>query len=83
MIIIATKKEPVVAPRPKAVGKTRTPKQVAAQWGMDPFKGGKAIRRHLRRLYETTHEGWALTDAMVKNLAKDMKVDPVTGKKLA
>ena len=79
----------VVQARPKvpASVKPLAVKQLVAQWkdleGKDPTAKGKKVRRHLRKLWATTHEDWALTPTMIKALAAEMKVDEKTGKKLA
>ena len=73
------KKAPVILDRPAPVGKTITPKQLAAKWSM-PLDG-KAIRRHLRKIYTTTHADWALTPQMIKKLADEMGVNVETGKR--
>lgn len=55
--------------KPATKGKTKPPKVVAAELGID----AKKLRRILRTLYGTHHERWELDATMIARVKKELK----------
>lgn len=60
------KEKPVIAQG----AKTKTPKQLAQQWKIDP----KKLRRAARALWGTHFERWEFDATMEKALKKELKI---------
>lgn len=64
------KKVELTPPKPRQGEKTKTPKQLATQWKMDP----KRLRRVMRELWGTHFQRWEITPSMEKELKKALKI---------